>query len=345
MLKEKEIMMLKIKGILLAGAIWVALLVLATSLSAGAADDDEKVTRSFNVDYGGTLTVDTDRGSIEVTTTRAKKVTVEITRKVPFGKAGDAEPSANGWEDFEIKFDHSGKDVSIIAECTHGKGWFGWVKYPRFHFAVTVPEKYNLDLNTAGGSIKIADLEGDVECETSGGSLHISQIKGSIYGRTSGGNITLKGSDGEADLKTSGGGIDIGQVAGHIKAHTSGGSINIDEAGGEVEVSTSGGSIHVNELQGTIRATTSGGSITATISRQPKSDCSLKTSGGSVTVRLADGIKLDVDAKTSGGSVKCEMPITVQGLPAKNEVQGKINGGGPELYLRSSGGPIRILHK
>ncbi len=324
MLREKEIMKTNVKGILLAVAIWVALLVLATSLSARAGGSDNKITRTFDVGYGGTLTVDTDRGSIEVKTARARQVTVEISLKTPFGRTGDIEEIL---EDFDIEFDHSGKDVTVTLESKHGWDWFGWVKYPRFHFAVTVPEKYNLDLNTAGGSIKIADLEGDVECETSGGSLHISQIKGSIYGRTSGGNITLKGSDGEADLKTSGGGIDIGQVAGHIKAHTS------------------GGSIHVNELQGTIRASTSGGSITATISRQPKSDCSLKTSGGSVTVRLADGIKVDVDAKTSGGSVKCEMPITVQGLPGKNEVQGKINGGGPELYLRSSGGPIRILHK
>jgi len=87
-----------------------------------------------------------------------------------------------------------------------------------------------------------------------------------------------------------------------------------------VEVSTSGGSIHVNEVRGTIRAATSGGSIRATISKQPKSDCSLKTSGGSVTVHLAEGIKVDVDAKTSGGSVRCEMPITVQGLLGNNEV-------------------------
>lgn len=39
------------------------------------------------------------------------------------------------------------------------------------------------------------------------------------------------------------------------------------------------------------------------------------------------------------------MPIMVQGLLGKREVNGKINGGGPELYLRSSGGPIRILKK
>ena len=64
-----------------------------------------------------------------------------------------------------------------------------------------------------------------------------------------------------------------------------------------------------------------------------------------MTVYLAKGIKVDVNAKTSGGNVRCEMPIMVQGLLGKNEVNGKINGGGPQLYLRTSGGSVRILSK
>ncbi len=322
------------------GGTLVVLALLAASPVACADDPENVVSRTFDVDYGGTLTVDTERGSIEVKTTSKKTVTVEISLKVPFGKDGDAEEIL---EDFDIEFDHSGKNVTVTLESRHGWDWFGWDNHLRIHYDITVPEKYNLDLNTSGGSIKIADLEGDVECETSGGSLRISEIKGSIYGRTSGGSITLKGSDGTADLKTSGGGIEIGHVTGHVKAHTSGGSIHIDEAGGEVEGSTSGGSIRVNEVRGAIRATTSGGSISATISKQPEKDCTLKTSGGGVTIYLAKGIKVDVNAKTSGGSVRCDMPITVSGLLGKNEVKGKINGGGPELYLRSSGGPVRIL--
>ncbi len=306
------------------GGTLVVLALLAASPVACADDPENVITRSFDVGSGGTLTVDTERGSIEVTTTSDSKVEVEITRKVPFGWARNAEEIL---EDFEIKFDHSGKDVSIFGESKRGLDWFGRNNRLRIHYAITVPEKYNLDLNTSGGS------------------LHISEIKGTIYGRTSGGSITLKGSDGEADLKTSGGGIDIGQVAGHVKAHTSGGSIHLDEAGGEVDVSTSGGSIRVNEVGGAIRATTSGGSISATISKQPEKDCTLRTSGGGVTVYLAKGIKVDVNAKTSGGNVRCDMPITVQGLLGKNEVNGKINGGGPELYLRSSGGSVRILSK
>lgn len=335
-------MRVEVKGILLAGAIWAALLALAKTASAQD-DQSDIITRSFDVGYGGTLTVDTDLGSIDIKTARARRVEVEITKDIWPGIFADREEIL---DDIEIEFRQDGDDVYIY--CEYDRSWMDrfWDNAQlRLNFAITVPNEYNLDLSTSGGNIEIADLEGDVRCKTSGGSLRLDQITGTVHGRTSGGSITLEGSNGTADLETSGGGITIGNVLGRVDAHTSGGSIRIDEAGGEVDASTSGGSIRVNEVQGAISARTSGGSITAYVTKQPERDCRLETSGGSVTVHLAEGIQVDVDARTSGGGVSSELPMLVEGLLGKNEVEGKINGGGPELFLRTSGGSIRILSR
>lgn len=320
----------------------VVIIMLAVLLVASVfAGDDYPMKREFDVKYGGTLTIDTDRGSMDIKTTKDKVVVVEISRKVVGDFLSDSDEILANWE---IDFDHSGEDVTIIAKSHSDWSWFGWKSYPlRVHFDILVPERYNLDLRTSGGGIEIAQLEGDVTCKTSGGRLVLDQIKGDIIGKTSGGSITLDGSNGTVDLRTSGGGIHIGKVAGEVEAHTSGGSVDVEEAGGDVRVSTSGGSIHVEEVKGSISASTSGGSVSATITEQPKNDCSLTTSGGGIKVYLAKGIQLEVDAKTSGGGVRCDMPITVEGLLGKNQVRGVINGGGPELYLRTSGGPIKIL--
>lgn len=310
-------------------------------IAAAFAGDDYPLKREFDVQYGGTLTIETDRGSIDIKTSEKKVVVVEISRRVVGDFLTDSEEILAEWV---VDFDHSGEDVTITAKSRSDWDWFGWKSYPlRVHFDVLVPEQYNLNLRTSGGGIEIAQLEGDVACKTSGGRLVLDQIKGDIVGKTSGGSITLDGSDGTVDLRTSGGGIHIGKVAGKVEAHTSGGSVDVEEAGGDVKVSTSGGSIHVNEVKGSISASTSGGSVSATITEQPKHDCSLTTSGGGIKVYLAKGIQVEVDAKTSGGGVRCDMPITVEGLLGKNQVYGTINGGGPELYLRTSGGPIRIL--
>ena len=107
-----------------------------------------------------------------------------------------------------------------------------------------------------------------------------------------------------------------------------------------VDLETAGGNIEVKEVGGTIEATTSGGNVSATITRQPSGDCRLSTSAGTVTVTLAEGIAVDVDARTSIGSVASD--FSIDGTVGRNSIRGSINGGGPELHLRTSAGNIRI---
>jgi hypothetical protein len=55
---------------------------------------------------------------------------------------------------------------------------------------------------------------------------------------------------------------------------------------------------------------------------------------------------VDLDARTRGGVVISEnLPITLQSEGSKNreQVHGKMNGGGPELILRASSGDIRLV--
>ena len=142
------------------------------------------------------------------------------------------------------------------------------------------------------------------------------------------------------DIKTGGGSIELADIKGRVEAGTSGGSIQLGQIDGDVDVNTSGGAIRVNEVLGNIDAHTSGGSIKAHISKQPTENCSLSTSGGSVTVYLSPDIAVDIKARTSGGSVKSE--LAVNGTSKRNRIEGKINGGGPKLDLKTSGGSVRI---
>ena len=112
--------------------------------------------------------------------------------------------------------------------------------------------------------------------------------------------------------------------------------------GGDLYAHTSGGSITIDEAAGTIDAETSGGSIHARMSQQPRADSRLSTSGGSIILSVAGGVGVDLDAHTSGGDVESDIPITVLGRQSDSELSGKINGGGPRLVLRSSGGGIHV---
>jgi hypothetical protein len=60
---------------------------------------------------------------------------------------------------------------------------------------------------------------------------------------------------------------------------------------------------------------------------------------------MGGDIGVDVNARTSGGSVHTEFPVTVQGEIKRSRLDAKLNGGGPELYLRTSGGSIYLKKK
>lgn len=281
-----------------------------------------KIEQSFDVSNDGQLSVRTERGSISVDTHSTTQVAVSI------------EIWGFDEDEVEVDFDHKGDSLDIDADVS-GRS-FG---QRRIRFQITVPENYNLDLSTEGGSIQVEALKGQVEVDTSGGSLTFFDIVGDIDGSTSGGSIELEKVEGEVDVKTSGGSIQIEDVTGHVVADTSGGTIGIREVKGNVEAETSGGSIRLNDIMGSLEASTSGGSIRASFSHPPGGDVSLDTSGGSVKVELPTNTDMTVRAR--GHKVYSDFPV--DGVTqAKRRLSGDINAGGPLLDLHSSGGSVYI---
>lgn len=308
-----------------------AALVVLMSLAATAAVSADTIERSFPATAGGTLILDTDRGAIDVRATGGDQVHVTVTR----------EGSEDRIADFTVDFATTSNGLEITGDDKRKSNW-GGSRNLRVRFDIEVPESYNLDLETSGGSISVDGLRGEVAARTSGGSMTFGRIDGPVRAKTSGGNIELKGSTVTADVSTSGGNISIGEVNGTVAAHTSGGSIRIQHAGGAVNASTSGGNIYVDEVRGSIDARTSGGSVKARITEQPQAACRLSTSGGRVELEIAESIAASINAQTSGGRISVDFPVTVSGEISRSRLQTDLNGGGPEITLRSSGGGISV---
>ncbi|MEM7281217.1 MAG: DUF4097 family beta strand repeat-containing protein [Pseudomonadota bacterium] len=283
------------------------------------------ISEEFRVRSGGELSVVSDIGQISVETSRGNRVEVRV-------DINEGDP-----DQLNVTMEQDGNKILVRGKFTENRRW----RRLKVKYRITVPDKFNVDLETKGGSIQVNDLTGTVDVSTAGGSLKFGNIVGPLNGRTSGGSITLDGGDGMVTLRTSGGSINVGDVTGDLDLHTSGGSINIGMVEGNVEANTSGGAIHIEEAHGAIDASTSGGSITAYISQQPQADSQLQTSAGTITVYLAEDLRLDLKARTNVGSVKSDFRVN-GATKSKRSLSGSINGGGPELYLRSSAGSVKI---
>jgi hypothetical protein len=275
--------------------------------------EQDTIVKSFSVDSKGTLTVDVSVGDVELKTWDKNEVKVIVQRK----------GSESILEDHKLSFESTRNSVTIKSENKTRIWNWGFGKKFSINFIMFVPQQFYPDIKTSGGDISITDLLSD------------SKV------RTSGGDININNSTGNCDIKTSGGDIKISSNKGNIKASTSGGDIVVKQTKGNVDVSTSGGDIVFKEIDGSVNATTSGGDIEAEILGENKG-VSLSTSGGDIDLKFTSAIKADIECRTSGGSVSLNNNSNFEGTVKSSSIVGKLNGGGPLIKARSSGGDIDL---
>ena len=305
-------------------ALIIALAAVAFTGTAHAED----VQRSFSVEPGDLVVVDVERAEISINSWDQSEVEF-------FAEDAD-----------QITFEFSQEDgvVTILGHYEGRDSWFDWFSSdPQAEIQMKVPYRQNLHLGTSGGDIELDRLQGEFTARTSGGDIEAEDVDGPVDAKTSGGTIEVENASDSVIARTSGGSIRLKAVAGEIDAKTSGGSIRIGEAGAAVVAKTSGGSIEVEGARRAVQARTSGGSIEVGFVGQPESTSELRTSGGNVTAHLFDDLKANLSASTSGGGVSSDFPeATPDNSYGRGRLSQALNGGGPDLMLKTSGGSIRI---
>ncbi len=268
----------------------------------------EWLEESLPVEPGGTLSVRSARGSLDVRSHDTDEVRVEA--------------EARGRRAHQVSFhlEQSGNDVRFEVLSA---GWLaGLFRGLDVRVRIWVPRRYALDLRTHGGDVRVDGITGDVSLRTSGGDASVTRIVGPIELVSSGGNLEIEHVDGDVRAKTSGGNVTLRDVFGEISTRSSGGELNIDGVDGAVDLRSSGGSTSVlflGDPEGEIRG-----------------------SGGSIEVLFREGARCELDARSSGGDIVLDVDLDSKREHSRHRIHGAIGAGGPLLKLRSSGGGIRI---
>lgn len=235
-----------------------------------------------------------------------------------------------------------------------------WRNALSISFKVYVPKNTSTELSTSGGSISLSDLAGKHKFTTSGGSLNVKGLSGNVNGRTSGGSISLENSrddielstsggsisakdcEGKLKLTTSGGSLELKDLKGDIKASTSGGSVSGKDIQGELAAFTSGGSVHLSDLSGSLETGTSGGNIDVSF-RELGKYVKISNSAGNVHLQLPKGKGLDL--KLTAMKIDTDALENFNGKKEDDEVEGKLNGGGIPVTVKSGSGRINLEMK
>ncbi len=280
------------------------------SMSAGVSyeydvGDATDYSKSFTVEPDGKLTINVDRGDVHITGSDESTVVIRVQREVSNASDSDA---AEILKEEHVILEQDQNGVSITAQNPPSlTGFFGNKPNLNVHYEITVPRKFEPQVETTGGDVDIARLENDVHLKTMGGKLDCQDIGGDVDGYTVGGDIHATG------------------CKGGLRLETMGGNINVEEFTGPA-----------------IHATTQGGSISTDFAAAPTADCELHTTGGNVTARMPETAAVTFDAQTDGGSISTDFPVQPESHFANDTLKGSINGGGPTLAMETLGGNIEV---
>ncbi len=299
------------------GKIWISAFMMAVFVSASAIAQKPYTEESFAVGDNVQIEVETSGGSIEVQGSNTDEVRVEMYVK---RRGRDIEAGQADLSEWDIEIDKSGNTVYATAKKRGRNNW-GNSNYS-ISFVIYSPISARADVKTSGGSISLSNLAGTQYAKTSGGSITAIQIVGDVDVKTSGGSITIDEIEGYVDANTSGGRIRATDVSGGIAAKTSGGSITLDNVSGNVEAKTSGGSIDVEIVN-------------------PEDYIELRTSGGSISIAVPKDLGYDVDL--DGNRVRADLN-NFQGDYDRNELDGRMNGGGTRVTAKTSGGSVTLKY-
>jgi len=267
-----------------------------------------------------------------------------------------------GWDKDEIKVVVfiDGRDIDNVKTefeetaagleiaCRYGKHYRDHSN--KIEFEVKVPQKYNLELDTQGGSITVEHLEGDMRGRTAGGNLELVDSHGAFDFQTNGGNINCERLTGRADLKTNGGNITCSDSQLEGEARTGGGRVWLDNVTGDFDATSSGGDVVYASAEAkamsvsddVIHIRTMGGDIDVDDAPQ---GADLHTNGGDITVHSADKF---VKALTNGGDITIEqvdgsVEAHTNGGDITIKLAQGLTGDDHDIEISSNSGDIKLL--
>lgn len=276
-----------------------AILILAAFKSIPTARD--VIKKEYKVNPGGELTLDLDRGNVEIEATGGNSVKIELERRARAESSEEAERILQSAHRYE--FDKDGDDVSIQSRVQEERRQMRWRKGSaiKIRLTVRVPDKYDVDFKSGAGNITITEVTGE------------------ITGRTGAGNIILEDIEGEVDVKSGAGNVEI--------------SGNLEEA----DVVTGAGNLSIYAQVGALHAVAGTGNVTVEMLGQPRGESKLRTGAGNVSLSLPEDVQAEVRGTASLGTVTCEFPIEVSKKLLSHSFSGELNGGGDASIVMAAG--------
>ena len=214
-----------------------------------------------------------------------------------------------GWKigpnDVNIEESQQGDNVTINVKTPRWN--MGWGQRG-LKVELVVPRDLDGSFHTSDGNISVRTVSGNLRLESGDGNITTDSMKGNIDIRTGDGNITGQGFDGSVSAQTGDGNMTVRGRFDVVSVHSGDGNVVVEAE--------------------------KGSKIT--------SRWKIDSGDGRIEVRVPPDLQANLNVRTGDGEISLGVPVQVMGEISRTSVQGKLNGGGGDLEVRSGDGSIRV---
>ncbi|MFQ5926252.1 MAG: DUF4097 domain-containing protein [Terriglobia bacterium] len=296
-------------------AVVVVLVSVLAALAQGG--DNKEFRKTVEFESGGRLTLDTYKGSIHLSPWDRNQV--EVVARIEAGEHVSQEYAERSVEATRVEVWGSASSLTIRSDYEdvpcRDRWWFGGCSkvLPYIHYEIRAPRKLSIRLDDHKSETDISGFEGDFDLDTHKGEVKLANLSGEIRLETHKGRVEASELSGDIRLNTHKGRMNLTGVRGRVRAETHKGDVSIDAV----------------ELEGKSR---------------------LETYKGTIALRVPESQGFDIRGDVGRrGYFQSDFEVTLRTFGRRRrrgeQIEGRVSGGGPEIYVNTYRGEIRLRRR
>ena len=321
--------------------------------------EEEMFNETFSVQPGEQLLVDVIHSDIHIEKSKGSEARIRITLE---GREIN-DQARDFFEHLNFEVGQTDGKLFVRTDPEGNRSWRrkGWRMRAGVHVYISVPEMFDAKMDVAHGDVDIDALKGSLNVDLAHGDLDAESLSGSslsmdiahgdvqtdqlgserIRLALQHGDLSTHRIDAtDVEVATAHGDLDIDYATAEtIRIRTTHGDLSMNRViAGQIDIGASHGDIDVHEMDGYPRMEARHGDISLHFLQAAGGKFS--AAHGDIDLSAPARTALDVDLKAS--DVSMDHAFQFEGMRKEKEVQGRVNGGGPELYARASHGEVAL---
>jgi len=173
-------------------------------------------------------------------------------------------------------------------------------------YAVTVPQKFGVKIQTMSGDIAVRLIDGEINIINYSGDIHCRDCSKSIKANTKSGDVGIECITGDVNLRTLSGDLTLSDI-----------------------------------VSGSVSCNTLSGDIEAKLNPVAEADIDLQTLSGDIELKIDPTANLAISAETLSGELSCSLPVIEIEKKARR-FKAVLNEDSGNLNLKTKSGDITL---